>query len=445
MSSLAISLLLLVVLAVAVALVYNLHQSSRTGLKWPKWARLSQGMRGARDAHDRAVPRARDVPEAASPPPPVARGEPRLDVPGSAYDESRAGHESRAGQGGGAAQAEVPAPAAWRAPDDAPEAEFEAATYPAAARELRADAPDAARAAPLAGAPVDRVAGAAADVPARDGPARDEEGLAGTGVDGGQPVLSEVFDCIVEMPLPSAFGGERLVALTQRFRRAGAKPVAVEGRIADGAAQPWSALTPVRQYDALRVGILMANRHGALNALEYSDFVAGVQSIAEALSAPVDIPEMAAVLARARDLDATCAQLDAQVGVNVEAPEALGPAQLAALAGSLSVVERGSNRYARLGPQGEVIFSVALADAPNRLTFLLDVPRSSPSWNAWERMVEAANACARRLGGRVVDDGGRALAEASLAQIGRQLAQRYQSLEAIGVPAGSALALRVFN
>jgi hypothetical protein len=60
-------------------------------------------------------------------------------------------------------------------------------------------------------------------------------------------------------------------------------------------------------------------------------------------------------------------------------------------------------------------------------------------------MVEAANACARRLGGRVVDDGGRALAEASLAQIGRQLAQRYQSLEAIGVPAGSALALRVFN
>ncbi|RPH67543.1 MAG: hypothetical protein EHM83_01250, partial [Burkholderiales bacterium] len=137
--------------------------------------------------------------------------------------------------------------------------------------------------------------------------------------------------------------------------------------------------------------------------------------------------------------------LDAQIGLNVEAPEALGPAQLAALAGPLSVVERGSNRYARLGPQGDVVFSVALGDVPNRLTFLLDVPRSSPPSDAWSRMLEAASACAQRLGGRLVDDGGRPLADSSLAQIGRQLLQRYESLEAIGVPAGSALALRVFN
>jgi hypothetical protein len=154
---------------------------------------------------------------------------------------------------------------------------------------------------------------------------------------------------------------------------------------------------------------------------------------------------MAAVLARARDLDATCAQLDAQVGVNVEAPEALGPAQLAALAATMSVVERGSNRYARMGVQGDVVFSVALADVPNRLTFLLDVPRSAPASDAWRKMLEAANACAQRVGGRLVDDGGRPLLEPALAQIGRQLVQRYESLEAIGLPAGSALALRVFN
>jgi hypothetical protein len=49
------------------------------------------------------------------------------------------------------------------------------------------------------------------------------------------------------------------------------------------------------------------------------------------------------------------------------------------------------------------------------------------------------------VGGRLVDDGGRPLAESALAQIGRQLVQRYESLEAIGLPAGSALALRVFN
>ena len=207
----------------------------------------------------------------------------------------------------------------------------------------------------------------------------------------------------------------------------------------------WGALEPARRYQALRVGILMANRHGALNAMEFSEFVAGVQAIAEPLAVLADTPDMAAVLARARDLDATCAQLDAQVGVNVEAPEALGPAQLAALAATMSVVERGSNRYARMGVQGDVVFSVALADVPNRLTFLLDVPRSAPASDAWRKMLEAANACAQRVGGRLVDDGGRPLLEPALAQIGRQLVQRYESLEAIGLPAGSALALRVFN
>jgi hypothetical protein len=68
-----------------------------------------------------------------------------------------------------------------------------------------------------------------------------------------------------------------------------------------------------------------------------------------------------------------------------------------------------------------------------------------PDAGAWGQMLEAASACARRVGGRLVDDGGRPLAESALAQIGRQLAQRYESLEAIGLPAGSALALRVFN
>jgi FtsZ-interacting cell division protein ZipA len=91
----------------------------------------------------------------------------------------------------------------------------------------------------------------------------------------------------------------------------------------------------------------------------------------------------------------------------------------------MSVDERGSNRYARMGVQGDVVFSVALADVPNRLTFLLDVPRSAPASDAWRKMLEAANACAQRVGGRLVDDGGRPLLEPALAQIGRQLVQRY--------------------
>ncbi|HEY0877761.1 MAG TPA: cell division protein ZipA C-terminal FtsZ-binding domain-containing protein, partial [Zeimonas sp.] len=185
--------------------------------------------------------------------------------------------------------------------------------------------------------------------------------------------------------------------------------------------------------------------HGPLNAMEFSEFVSAVQAIAESLSARAEMPAMGPVLARARDLDSTCAQLDVQIGVNVEAPEAVEPAQLAVLAPALSLVERGSHRYVRPGPQGEPLFSLGFSDSPSRLTFLLDVPRVPASLEPFARMVQAAGACAQRLDARLVDDSGKSLTQASLAQIARQLEQRYESLEAIGLPAGSTLACKVFN
>ena len=179
--------------------------------------------------------------------------------------------------------------------------------------------------------------------------------------------------------------------------------------------------------------------------MEFSEFVAGVHALAEQLSVLADTPDMSAVLARARELDESCEQLDAQVGLGVEAPEALGVADLARLAQACGCVERGNNRYARLGESGEVLFSLALADAPNRLTLLLDVPRAPAAQQPWRAMLECAQRCAQALGGVLTDDGGRPVAPEHLARIDQQIDQRYGSLEAAGFPAGSALALRLFN
>jgi len=286
-----------------------------------------------------------------------------------------------------------------------------------------------------------------------------------------QPTLSPIADCIVELDLGSPLAGERLIQLTRGLRRAGGKPILVEGleeirddapdratdaageRDAQGAGGPpdgaapadWQPLAAGRAYVALRVGVLLANRHGPLNAMEFSEFVSAVQSLAEQLSVLADAPDMAAVLARARDLDEICANLDAQVGIAVEAPEPLGVADLARLALECGCVERGNNRHARLGPGGEVLFSLALADAPNRLQLLLDVPRAPSALAPWREMLACGQRCAQRLGGPLVDDAGRPLAEPQLARIDEQLAQRHASLEAAGFPAGSALALRLFN
>ncbi|MFP5406688.1 MAG: cell division protein ZipA C-terminal FtsZ-binding domain-containing protein, partial [Gammaproteobacteria bacterium] len=228
------------------------------------------------------------------------------------------------------------------------------------------------------------------------------------------------------------------------------KPILADGipadaRNTDAQEVEARALAAGVAYRALRMGVLLANRQGPLNAMEYTDFVSAVQSVADPLSSLADIPEMADTIARARDLDATCAQLDAQIGLNVDSPEPLGPAQAGALAADLGLVDRGGHRHVRLGPNGELVFTMSLTGSPQRLGFLLDVPRTAEALDGFAAMVSCAQDAAARLSGQLADDSGRPISNEALGTISRQLRQRYESLEAIGLSAGSPLAMRVFN
>jgi hypothetical protein len=195
----------------------------------------------------------------------------------------------------------------------------------------------------------------------------------------------------------------------------------------------------------LRIGILLDNRSGPLNAMEFSEFLSRVQEVAERLGARYAPPVMSEVLQAARRLDADCAQLDWTAGLNVDASESLGPAQLAGLAAPLLIVERGSNRYARLDDFGDPVFSVTLGDRPSRLSFLLDLPRVHAPQEAWSAMVDCALIAAKRLPGRLVDDAGKPLSQRFLDASAGQVRQKALALEAFGLKAGSALARRVFN
>ncbi len=64
----------------------------------------------------------------------------------------------------------------------------------------------------------------------------------------------------------------------------------------------------------------MANRSGALNEIEYSEFIQKIQTFADAIGAEVDFPDMLEVVARARELDAFAGEHDAQLAVQAACP-----------------------------------------------------------------------------------------------------------------------------
>jgi FtsZ-interacting cell division protein ZipA len=75
---------------------------------------------------------------------------------------------------------------------------------------------------------------------------------------------------------------------------------------------------------------------------------------------------------------------------------------------------------------------------------VLDVPCVSDGQHALGRMIEIAKSLAAALGGRLVDDNRVALNDAGLSKIRQQLSAIHATMEARGIDAGSARALRLF-
>jgi ZipA, C-terminal FtsZ-binding domain len=255
-------------------------------------------------------------------------------------------------------------------------------------------------------------------------------------------VLSDDFDYLLEFALPSLQSGERLISLTAAHRRAGGKPVAFDGLLSTG---QWVMLQAGELYVALRAGLLLANRHGPLNAMEFSDFGNFSQTLADQLDCEITLADMPRVLSRAREVDRRCADLDAQLGISIQTPEVTSPATLATVASEYGLSERGAGRFAKLDDTGGTLFTLSFGEQADKLALLLDVPRASAQHRPWQTMLHCAEQIAQRLNGQLVDDTGKALPEGIWGQIEEQLRQRYWALEAAGIEPGSARALRLFN
>lgn len=276
-----------------------------------------------------------------------------------------------------------------------------------------------------------------------------------------RPVMDALIDVIATIALDgqaSAVSGDAALAAMPATRRAGSKPFAIEGY--NLLTLVWEPPVAGQRYGGFQAGVQLANRSGALNEIEYSEFVVKTQAFSDAINATPEFPEMREEVARARELDQFAGAHDAQLGFTIRARNASwSPGyihQTAARLGFVSGVIPGRMVLPAseegLAPVLVLIFDsqAALAEDPAQsairdIALHLDVPQVDRAEQPFERMREAATALATAMDGVVTDDNGQPLAEQTMDVIGAELQSLYDTLEQRDLAAGSMLARRLFS
>jgi|GEM_PF-1284661 hypothetical protein len=263
----------------------------------------------------------------------------------------------------------------------------------------------------------------------------------------GDPVLDPRVECVVTLMFQHALPGDRLIAAAHLLRRAGSKPVTQDAcPVSDlPVGTQWEPPRASRSYRALRAGVLLSNRNGPLNGVDFSEFLEGLEALSLQFDAQYSKPDMVEALSRARELDGFCAAQDAQLMIHVDTAVSLHQTDLAQVAAENGLVERGNGRWVALEPKGTILYSMSLGDRPNRVSLLLDLPRTLLDHDPWGAMVECARRLVARLDGQLVDDAAQKLGPNQLEVIRGQLEQRASTLVAADIQPGSPLALRLFN
>ena len=241
-------------------------------------------------------------------------------------------------------------------------------------------------------------------------------------------------------------------------RRVGSKPLAVEGR--EEVFDPWEHPVPGVRYNYLQAGVQLANRTGALNEIEYSEFVMKAQRYADAVGGAPEFPDMLHEVARARELDQFAGQHDAQLGFTLRARgSAWSPGfvhQQAARLGFVAGVIPGRmvlpSSEPGLPPVLDLSFDpqAALSEDPahsaiQEVTLNLDVPQVHRNEQPFARLRDAAFALAEGMGGVITDDAGQPLRPEMIDTIGADLERLYDTLDEHDLAAGSAQARRLFS
>ena len=268
-------------------------------------------------------------------------------------------------------------------------------------------------------------------------------------------MVSPLIDYIAGFEMVEAVSGEQVTLVVRDLSRLLERRLVAVGLRDSGA---WEPCQPAGAYTSLRIALQLADRSGPVAEATLDRFRGAMEDLADELLAVADLPPRKTALEIAQRLDAMCAGVDIQVGVNVISDGAtFAGSKLRTLAETAGLVAAGDGSLVRRDDDGRVMFRVLNHDPAgfsaddlrsqsiSGITFLLDVPRVARADKVFNQMVELAGRFADTLGGSLVDDNRRPITEQYLSPIRKQILQYQGVLANHGLPAGSDLALRLFS
>lgn len=228
------------------------------------------------------------------------------------------------------------------------------------------------------------------------------------------------------------------------------KPIRMVGR-RDGGDWEEVAGHAARPYDTVELALLLADRSGPVSEVQLEAFCRRLYEFASEHGGAVSCQDQAEGVERARALDAFCAEVDMLIGLNVIPPAGAGfdNQMVIDLATAAGLSQGADGAYSLRGPDGQALFTLTDGmpgepDTGHGVTLLFDVPRVARGLDAFDRMTQLGLTLAERLGGHLVDDGGRPVSRASLERDRKSLETLYARMAARGIPAGGERALRLF-
>jgi len=270
--------------------------------------------------------------------------------------------------------------------------------------------------------------------------------------------LDALIDVIAAIEIEHPISGEATIAAMPATRRVGNKLFILEALHTETGL--WEQPRNGQRYSAFQAGVQLANRMGALNEIEFSEFVLKIQHFSDTVNGAPEFPDMLDEVARARELDNFASAHDAQLSFTIKAVKtAWSPGyvqQNAARLGFVAGVIPGRMVVPApavgLPPILGLTFDAqaAMSEDPAQsaiweLTLSLDVPQVDRQEEPFARMVHTADELARVMDGAVTDDNGQALSQAAIASISKDLQALYDTLDARDLSAGSVQARRLFS